>query len=88
MNTYDTNGYLTLVRDANHKIIQTRTYDRIGRLESTTDSEGWKVTYVYDDLDRVVRETYPGGTNHSIVWDKLGMGSETDRLGRTTSYCK
>lgn len=84
--TYDSKGYLTTVTDANNKVVQTLTYDSVGRVATRTDSEAYTVSYQYDNLDRVVKETYPDKTSRTITWDKQDVASVTDRLGRTTTY--
>jgi len=40
----------------------------------------------YDNLDRLIKETFPDTTFRQTVYDRLSVGSVRDRLGRTTQY--
>jgi RHS repeat-associated protein len=55
------------------------TYDASGRVRTRTDSEGYVVTYDYDDADRLTRETFPDGTTREYNWDRLDLSSVKDR---------
>lgn len=83
---YDPNGFLLSVTGAIPGSTTTFTYDPVGRVKTTTDSEGYTVTNAYDNLNRLTLQTFPDGTSRQTVYDRLTVGSTTDRLGRMTSY--
>jgi RHS repeat-associated protein len=83
---YDGNGYLQTVTGAIPGSTTTYTYDTAGRVQTVTDSEGYTVTNAYDNLDRLTKQTFPDATFRQTVYDRLSIGSTTDRLGRTTTY--
>jgi RHS repeat-associated protein len=84
--TYDPNGFLLTVTGAIPGSTTIFTLDAAGRVKTTTDSEGYTVTNAYDNLNRLTVQTFPDGTSRQTVYDRLSVGSTTDRLGRTTSY--
>jgi YD repeat-containing protein len=51
---------------------------------STTDSEGYELQYVYDNLDRRTATVYPDGTSEKTIYDRLDAVLHSDRLGRWT----
>jgi RHS repeat-associated protein len=65
----------------------TKTYTNNGQVQTLTDGEGNKTTYVYDGLDRLSQTQYPsatkgGGTSNSSDYEQLGYdanGSVTSR---------
>ncbi|HVS54524.1 MAG TPA: RHS repeat-associated core domain-containing protein [Opitutaceae bacterium] len=59
-------------------------YDDYGRVQSATDSEGYTVTFDYDDFDRPTVVTYPDTTYTQMVYDRLDPIKTRDRLGRWT----
>jgi RHS repeat-associated protein len=61
------------------------TYDSNGRVTTRTQW-GYRLTYSYDDLNRLTRTTFPDATYEEITYDKLDKVSFRDRLGRTTQY--
>jgi YD repeat-containing protein len=61
------------------------TYDSKGRVATRTQW-GYKLTYSYDDLNRLTRTTFPDATYEEITYDKLDKVSFRDRLGRVTRY--
>ena len=61
-------------------------YDTAGRVQTVTDSEGYIITNAYDNIDRLTRQIFPDNTFRQTVYDRLSIGSTTDRLNRTTSY--
>ncbi len=61
------------------------TYDTIGRMITKTQW-GYKLTYAYDNLDRLTRTTFPDGTYEEITYNRLDKGTFRDRLGRLTQY--
>ncbi|HLJ91396.1 MAG TPA: RHS repeat-associated core domain-containing protein [Candidatus Angelobacter sp.] len=83
---YDPNGFLLSVIGAIQGSATTLTYDAAGRVRTVTDSEGYTVTNAYDNLDRLTKQTFPDATFRQIAYDRLSLGSVTDRLGRTTTY--
>src|SRR6266567_4489699 len=66
--TYDGNAYLTGATGPIAGAVATFIYDRIGRVQSATDSEGYTETIEYDLLDRPVKTTYPDGTFEQTVY--------------------
>jgi len=82
--SYDSNGYLTNIVGAVSGAVTTFTYDGYGRVRTTTDSEGYTLTYDYDALDRPTVVTYPDGTYDQIVYDRLDAIKRRDRSGRWT----
>jgi RHS repeat-associated protein len=83
---YNTAGYLTSIVNANSVTQHNYTYDAIGRIASETDSEGYVLSYQYDALNRRTITTFPDGTKKTLVWNKLDLASETNRLGKTIQY--
>lgn len=69
--------------------IITYTYDVANRLESVTDPEGYKVSYEYDNLNRIEKTIYqPSGVAladaeyEEVIWDRLNPIVFRDRKGR------
>jgi RHS repeat-associated protein len=83
---YDVNGYLQTVTGAIPGSTTTYTYDSAGRVATVTDSEGYSVANSYDNIDRLTKQTFLDATFRQTVYDRLSIGSTTDRLGRTTNY--
>jgi len=83
---YNTLGYLTSVVNANNNTDVTLTYDAAGRVATRTDSQGYTLSYLYDNFDRLIKTTYPDGSTQAITWNKLDKASVTDRQGRVTQY--
>ena len=83
---YNANGYLLTVTGAIPGSTTTYTYDAAGRVQTVADSEGYTVTNTYDNLDRPTKQSFPDGTFRQTVYDRLSVGSTTDRLGRTRAY--
>jgi RHS repeat-associated protein len=83
---YDPNGYLLTVTGAIPGSTTTYTYDPSGRIKTVADSESYIVGATYDSLNRPLKQTFPDGTFRQTVYDRLSLGSTTDRLGRTTTY--
>ena len=82
----NTFGYLTKIDGplAGSQDITTFTYDSFGRLATQTDSEGYKLTFAYDNMNRPTKTTYPDGTYEQTTWDKLDAVLTRDRNGRWT----
>ena len=81
---HDTNGYLQTVTGAVSGATTTFTYDSHGRRRTITESDGYATTTDYDLLDRPTRITYPDGAYDSVVYNRLDVEQQRDRLGRTT----
>jgi len=79
-------GYLYKIQGPVAGDSTTFTYDSAGRIHTATDSEGHEVTLAYDDLDRLVRRTYPDDTFEKWDYLLLDVHKHTDRLGRATNY--
>ena len=62
------------------------TYDSAGRVRTTTDAGGYALVYDYDKLDRLLKTTYPDKTFEQQTYDKLNVGTKTDRQGRVTTF--
>jgi RHS repeat-associated protein len=83
-----TTGYLVQVDGpvagtADHSRL---TYDSAGRVRTVTDSEGYALTYDYDDLDRITLITYPDATYEQFVYTRLDLTATRDREGRWTRH--
>ena len=57
-----------------------------GTVASATDSEGYALSYVYDNFDRLTKTTFPDGTTEQTVYQNLDPVFSIDRLGRTSQY--
>ncbi len=87
---YGANGYLQSITGPLVGAITQFAYDGLGRLRTTTDSEGYLLTIDYDaiggdptrTLDRVAKVTYPDGTYEETTYDRLDPEWTRDRLGR------
>ncbi len=99
--TYDvttghTNGRLLNVKDANNDTVLTLTYDTSDRVHTRKDSQGYILTYAYDNIDRITSITYPDATTDLYDYTfqsgpnmgdpSLDLRKHTDRLGRVTTY--
>lgn len=86
--TYDLNGYLIASDGAlpGTNDVVTFTHDRIGRLQSKTDVNGYTLSYQHDDLDRLTRVVYPDGSFESLLYDRLDVSAIRDRAGRQTVF--
>lgn len=58
------------------------TYDTVGRLASVTNSTGYTLSYQYDNLDRLLRVTYPDATFEQTVYNRMDPILTRDRNGR------
>jgi RHS repeat-associated protein len=65
-------------------VTSSQTYDAYGRLRTTTDNDGYTLTYDYDGFDRQIRVTYPDNTYEATVYERLDPVARRDRLGRWT----
>lgn len=64
--TYNTNGLLTSTTDPMGRST-TFSYDARGRMTTRTDNTG-AITYTYDNLGRVLTETYPDGSTKQYTY--------------------
>lgn len=62
------------------------TYDAYGRVQTTTDSEGYTLTFGYDALDRLRTITYPDGTYEQREYEDHSLVATRDREGRWTRH--
>ena len=58
--------------------------DGYGRVRTTTDSDGYTLTFDYDALDRRTKVTYPDATFEETTYNRLDAEGQRDRLGRWT----
>jgi len=79
-------GFLTKVDGplSGNQDITVLAYDTVGRLASVTDSDGYTVSYTYDNLDRQLRTTYPDGTFDQTIYDRMDAVLMKDRNNRWT----
>ncbi len=86
--TYDGNGYLLSIHGAlaGNSDVGSFTYDAVGRVSTSTDMDGYVITYSYDNLDRITNMAYPDGTFEAFTYDKLDRVKAQDRLGRLTQF--
>lgn len=82
-NTY---GYLTKIDGplTGTQDVTTFTYDTVGRLASVTNSTGYTLSYLYDNLDRLLRVTYPDTTFEQTVYERMDPILTRDRNARWT----
>lgn len=83
---YDSGGRLSARKDwldETEWVEQTWLYDEAGRLTESVDPEGGRTVRVFDDEDRELSRTYPGG--QTITWTYGDCGRDwttlTDALG-------
>lgn len=88
LNTYNGNHQLAQVQKDN-KIIETYTYDPIGRIQTRTDATGIMLTYEYSDLNHITKVSYPDGKfitkTYSSCCPRI-VDAITDRSGKTVNY--
>ncbi|MGT2911558.1 DNRLRE domain-containing protein [Streptococcus cameli] len=83
-NEYDDEGRVTKQTDGTGAV-STLAYSKGQTV--TTDANGNKTTYTYDDLYRTTGISYPDGTSITKTYDAENrLASETNELGQTTSY--
>src|SRR5438445_2295942 len=87
---YDRGGRLLWVRQyttPSSYYLTSYTYDQSGNLLSLTDPNAAVTFYQYDDLNRLVKTTYPDGTSESRSYDAVGnLVSRTTPAGAVISY--
>jgi len=97
--TYDTQGigetygYLLKVEGpsiSGQRPTTNYTYDAYGRVRTATDTDDFKLTYSYDDLDRITKVDYPDGTYVAHLFEPLSEGLDlvgfVDRMGRMSQF--
>lgn len=78
-------GFLTAVKGPLQQLdITSFSWNLNGTLASTTDSEGYTLSYQYDALNRPTVTTYPDGTTEQTKYRNSDAVLMTDRLGRAT----
>lgn len=86
--SYDANKQLTQITPVTGTTLgaQALTYDVWGRTASVTDGRGHKITYTYDRMGRVLKESYSDGTPAvSYTYDADGhQVKRVDGSGTTT----
>jgi RHS repeat-associated protein len=82
--TGTSNSFLTQINGplSGNLDITTFSYDGFNRLDTTTDSEGYQLSFDYDSADRPILISYPDGTSEQTIYDKLDAIFAKDRLGR------
>ena len=83
---YDAQGFLTQVARAGTAYQESYTYDAANRLRTWTRTDGYTLTFDYDNLDRMTKITYPDGSNELAVFARRDVVEYHDRLGRVTRY--
>lgn len=84
---YDQRGFLTTLIGplGPNDVLGKLEYDQVGRLKSLTNVDGQKVSFEYDNADRLIKRTFEDGSGELIGYDKLNPVSFTDRAGRKSS---
>ncbi|GAC44032.1 DUF6531 domain-containing protein, partial [Paenibacillus popilliae] len=83
---YDANGNVTSVTDSVYGSKQ-RTYDRLNRVLTSTDTRGHTIGYTYDAAGNITKLTYPDGKEVSYTYNANGeLLTVTDWAGRRTRY--
>ena len=87
-NATDSNGLMTFVFDSHNP--ETRTYDNRGRVTARAFATGRRLTYVYDNFDRILRINDSNGPSLIMTYDIMGrMQSRTvasANTSQTTSF--
>ncbi len=83
---YDANGFLLsidgpMVGTADRTSF---TYDNTNRVRTVTDSEGYTLTFDYDNFNRPTRVSYPDATYEFVTYNRLDPVVFRDRMGRLT----
>ncbi len=84
--TYDGRGFLTNLAIAGTQYQETYTYDGANRLATWTSTDGYTLSFRYDNLDRLIEITYPDGSADQVVFKRLDVVAAQDRMGRVTTY--
>jgi RHS repeat-associated protein len=70
--TYDNNGYLASIRDAENRIVALQR-DAVGRVLQQTLPDGRQVAFNYDPANRLTRIVPPARPNHDFEYDRIGQ---------------
>jgi RHS repeat-associated protein len=84
--TYDGNGFLTSVTGPFTGATTSFTYNSQDLVETSTDSEGYGLTYSYDALNRPTLVTYPDSTTEQTIYNRRDVEWKKDRMNRWTHY--
>ncbi len=83
-NTYDENGRVTKQVDANDQAVK---FEYADGKTTTTDAEGNKTVYYYDDQYRTTKIEYPNGSTEQKNYDSQNnLAYVIDRNGNKTEY--
>lgn len=83
--SYDPKG--NILTATNKDISYNFGYDAVGRMQSSTDSNGKVLQYSYDNTGRKTKTIYPEGSVVSYAYDSAGrLAKITNGGGRTYSY--
>lgn len=83
--TYNLHDKLTAMKDAIGTI--TYNYDKLYRLSSVTDAQGFAVSYEYDSAGNTTKITYPDNKSVRYTYDKLNrLSSVTNWLDQIAVY--
>jgi len=86
---YDASTHLLTRLERNGLTVATYTHDAFGRRKTATDATGLTLTYAYNDLDDIVKITYPDSKYKSRTYSSSIphlVTAFTDRAGLTTQY--
>jgi len=83
---YNVLGQLTSIVGPANEILYTASYDLVGRVATETDSGGHTRAFTYDNLDRLVRITFPDGTTEVNTWTAMDVTAVKDRMNRVTTF--
>ncbi|MBC8029832.1 MAG: Ig-like domain-containing protein [Pyrinomonadaceae bacterium] len=87
--TYDNLGRELLIRvaDAEQTVdVMTATYDDVQSKETKRDANGREIVLSYDGLHRLVSVRNADGKTMNYVYDGVNRTSESDFMGRTTTF--
>jgi len=85
--TYNAQHQVLTVTDRQGILVQTNTYDSLGRLKTVTDAASNTTTYGYDSNGYRNRIDYPDTTFETFTYNTRGdMLSRTNRRNNTTSF--
>ncbi len=81
---YNAQGYMTNIVGHTPADTASIAYDTVGRVYSIIDSEGYSITNLYDNIDRITNSTLPDGTFVSRVYKDLDLVKSRGRDNRWT----
>ena len=69
------------------EVLRSYAYDRNSRVTTFTNARGNQVSFEYDNLDRLVRQTWPDQTTVTQDWDVRSLRVQlTDQTGSVSSF--